>query len=150
MKHTCAGFTGFGQCCAVSTLTSKRQSAQWKVKVVGPGVQSDKDSQDGRDMGPPGAHSNVTEWNNESMEKIDNPHYKGFGISLYDTCDWRAIMYSLIPSTSQQPAFWRPDICTRNGASWSKQERIRVISLPIVDLIMLHDKFASACKLRMY
>lgn len=87
-KHAWAVFTRFGYC-SVSTLTSKKaQSAQWKVKVVGPCVQSDKDSQDGRDTGPHSAHNNVSEWNNESMEKTHNLHYKGFGILLYDTCDW--------------------------------------------------------------
>lgn len=39
------------------------------------------------------------------MEKTHNPHYKGFGMSFYDTCDWQIIMYSLIPSTSLQPDF---------------------------------------------
>lgn len=121
MKHACATFTGFGRRCSASTLTSKNlQSAQWKVKVVGPCVRSDKDSRDGRDTGPHSSHNNVTEWRNESMEKTHNPYYKGFGISFYDTCDWQTIMYSLIPSISPQPDFCRLNLCSNNGISRSK------------------------------
>lgn len=54
------------------------------------------------------------------MEKTHNPHYKGFGMYFYDTCDWQIIMYSLIPSTSLQPDFWRLNLCSYNGISWSK------------------------------
>lgn len=75
------------------------------------------------------AHNNVTEQRNESMEKTHNPHYKGFGMSFYDTCDWRTIMYSLIPSSSQQPVFWRLNLCRYNGISRSKQEHVRSPSL---------------------
>lgn len=38
-----------------------------------------------RYMQAPRARNNVTEWRNESMEKTHNPHYKGFGVSFYDT-----------------------------------------------------------------
>lgn len=78
MKHMCASFTGFGQRCSVSTLTSKSEHSG-KVNVVGPCVQSDRQS--GRDtsrLSAQQAHNNVTEWRNESMEKTHNPHYKGF------------------------------------------------------------------------
>ncbi len=77
------------------------------------------------------AHNNVTEWRNESMEKTHNPHYKGFGISFYDTCDRRTIMYSLILSTSPQPVFWRLNLCSNNGISPSKQEHVRFLSLSL-------------------
>lgn len=141
LKHACVGFTGFGYC-SVSTLTSKKsQSAQWKVKVVGPCVQSDKDSRDGRDTGPHSAHNNVTEWNNESMEKTHNLHYKRFGIRLYDTCDWRAIMYSLIPSSSQ------PSGGLMFAESTRKQGHIRfnapASTFTFAVLIMLLDNFAN-------
>lgn len=65
------------------------------------------------------------------MEKTHNPHYKGFGVSFYDTCDWRTIMYSLIPSTSQQPVFWRLNLCSNSGISRSKQEHVRSLSLSL-------------------
>lgn len=82
---------------------------------------------------------------------------KGFGVSFYDTCDWRTIMYSLIPSTSQQPAFWRLNLCNNDGISRSKQEHVRFLSLSLClspprshSLALLHyikhqsDKLAHA------
>lgn len=90
-----------------------------------------KTSQDGRDTG---SHSSRR---NESMEKTHNPHYKGFGVSFYDTCDWRTIMHSLIPSTSHQPVFWRLNLCSNNGISRSKQEHVRSLSLSLTLAVLI-------------
>lgn len=88
-----------------------------------------KDSRDGRDTSPRSAHNNVTEWSNESMEKTHNPYYKGFGMSFYDTYDWRTIMHSLIPSTSQQSAFWRLNLSSYNLCS--PQIKTRTCQVPV-------------------
>lgn len=63
---------------------------------------------------------------------------KGLASLFYDTCDWQTIMYSLIPSTSQQPAFCRLNLCSYTGISRSKQEHVR-FSLSLSVLITLHQ-----------
>lgn len=108
-------------------------------------MQSDKDSQDGRDTAHQ-THNNVTERRNESMEKTHNPHYKGSGVSFYDTCDWRTIMHSLIPSKSQQPASWRLNLCGANGISRSKQEHVVFLCFPVT--LLSHSSFLHYIKHR--
>lgn len=73
------------------------------------------------------AHNNVIEMNQWKRHIILIT--KGFGFSFYNKCDCRTIMYSLIPSTSQQLVLWRLNLCSNNGISRSKQEHVRFASL---------------------
>lgn len=80
MKHVCASFTGFGQWCSVSTLTSKNLSvhsgkSRYLAHVCNQMVEMGEIQQT---LTAHQAHKNVAEWRNEPMEKTHNPHYKEF------------------------------------------------------------------------